>query len=223
MKRAIAILLVIAASIFAQDQTSLNERPDKSFHKHRGLYFSEGLTVAYSYTRHLSCTIGCKYMQESKMSGFLHPYEEIRLGASIANIISLYAALGAGIGTAHYEFVENYEDDEELNENIDSYDMLLKFLFGGGVEFYPIRDQFSPIYGSFIGLTVGISIDMALDHHDFIYSFIRFEVGKDWWFSRRWSYGFAFNYTLGDTTSEIDNERDSYRNHTIGLTFRLSH
>ena len=173
-------------------------------------------------------------MQESKMSGFLHPYEEIRLGASIANIISLYATLGAGIGTAHYEFVESYGDDEdlkknyygesnELNENTDSYDMLLKFLFGGGVEFYPIRDQFSPIYGSFIGLTVGISIDMALDHHDFIYSFIRFEVGKDWWFSRRWSYGFAFNYTLGDTTSEIDNERDSYRNHTIGLTFRLSH
>ena len=236
MKKTITTLLLIAASIFAQNQIGqaqnyqalpassyLIEQPDLYYHQHRGFYFSNGLSIAYTYLRHHYGFTTSKNMEDSKINGYLLPYEEIRLGASIANLISIYGALGVGTGSGHYEYVSDYAQDTTLNEKIDCDERLLKFLFGGGAEFYPIRDKLNPVYGIFIGLTIGLSIDMALDHNDFVYYFARFEVGKDWWFSRRWSYGVALNYTAGDATSEYDNERDTYKNHAIGLTLRLSH
>ena len=214
-----------------------SEEYDPYWHAHRGFYFAPTLTAAYTSLSHTEPSR--YYKTEYTAEAFMFPYLEIRLGGSIANTVSIYGALGLGTGTGSLKGLQNDRDYDYDNysEKIDV--TMLRLQFGAGVDFYPIQDKDNPMYGVFAGLTVGIMIDGAFydvkdsydgdytDDHTFINYMFRFEVGKDWWFSRRWSFGVAFNYTLG-IYSEEDNDyydryQDEYSGHTFGLTVRLAH
>ena len=222
------------------------EERDPYWHAHRGFYFAPSLTAAYTTLKHTETYRSKK--EEYTADAFMFPYLEIRLGGSIAGVASIYGAVGLGTGTgtvkrnvkesrsSYYDYYDySYYDDDDFYNKGDV--TMLRLLFGAGVDFYPIQDKENPMYGLFAGLTVGIMIDGAFYKrsndrddtvdHDYINYAFRFEVGKDWWFSRRWSVGIAFNYTLGkyseDDHDYYDSDKDECSGHTFGLTVRLAH
>ena len=149
------------------------------------------------------------------------PYEETRLGGSINNILSIYGLIGVGSAMGTYE----YENDD-LKTDANS----IRFVLGLGLDFYPIQDKESPIYGLFVGFSSGLLLDVAFyeskstNDDGFINVFYRLEVGRDWWFSKRWCVGVALNYTFGTMSlGDDDDVLDNYRNHTFGLSVRIAH
>lgn len=222
------------------------------YHAHRGFYFSVNTGVAYTYIRQTYSNTTYSSHQESinvenkNFSGILS-YDEFRLGASIANTASIYAALGFGVGLGTFE---EYDENIGYEPNSGSFkeksDQSYRFLFALGTEFYPIQNQDNPIYGLFLGLGFGIAVDLVnvTDHYydetyknkttsDFACLFFRFEVGKDWWFSKRWSFGVALNYTFGymnvkngsglDYLGKHYPDKETNLIHNIGLNIRISH
>lgn len=233
------------------------DKAERYEHTHRGFYFSNTITFGYLYLRHFRSEYD-SYDRETeenhyKFKGFMTPYYEMRLGASIANRVSIFGGFGCGIGTGNLEHIKTKTSSSEntyIPSKVDATNVRLVFVFGG--EFYPIQDKENPAYGLFVGLTGGIAIDGAMydkvEYHTSYYSgnytetysttegfinpFIRFEVGKDWWISRRWSVGVAFNYTLGGMSDDDDkdryyysyyDEKESFALHSFGLTLRLTH
>ena len=218
---------------------------DPYYHNHRGFYFVTSLTLGFTTLSHSETDDYDGEDIERTYKGIVIPYEEIRIGGSIASTVSIYAALGIGVGTGTYEYEKNkYSTDSRYNppeyEN-KKYDAThLKFRFGGGLEFYPIKDVESAGHGFFFGVTAGFSIEGAFyedededyyydydtnsDSEEFINFFCRFEIGKDWWFGRRWSFGVSANYTYGalDDGSSY-HYKDEFSAHTFGVTIRLAH
>ncbi|MBR3669352.1 MAG: hypothetical protein IKN70_05020 [Fibrobacter sp.] len=243
MKRIIVSLLLIASCAFAQNQTTPSSDP--SYHTRRGFYFNANLGIIYTSTTMETTDTYENYTYEemNNFSGFI-PHDEIRLGLSIANIFSIYAALGFSYGTGSYEDKQKNTGDkyeEYTFQEAESHNDDIRFLFGLGGEFYPIQDKEKSFYGLFVGITAGFVIDNIYhtDHSfDDIYkdeiiglpigNFIfRFEVGRDWWFSKRWSFGVALNYTIGFMGEEYSytkyEEEISESSHTIGLAVRMTH
>lgn len=213
------------------------QKNDPYMHAHKGFYFSPSLSFIYLNDSRIKSYDSKKV--EHKAYGYL-PYGEIRLGGSIANIASVFGAIGIGYGSGSYEYKNKDQYDKfKIDAN------LLKFLFGFGANFYPIQDKENPAYGLLVGLTIGIGLDGAFydyhgsydDYYDYDFSgdqafinyMFRFEVGKDWWFSRRWSFGISFNYTYGTYTDKEDSdfrrnrEKDEFSSHTFGFSVRLTH
>ena len=242
MKRIIASLLFVASCVFAQD---INKSPDTDpkFHSHRGLYFSNSLAFSYIYTRHLYVEdtedYYTKYNDIFNGSGL---YNEIRLGGSIANIVSIYAATGFGYHSGTFE--EEKEEREINKEKIDSKDINdddakeFRVLLGLGAEFYPIHRTSSPLYGLFFGLSSGVVMDVVRYTYNkkkgrhatdtLIDMFGAFEIGKEWWISRRWSVGTSLFYNFGAYNEKDEEERnatykDSFAVHSIGISFRITH
>jgi hypothetical protein len=55
-----------------------------------------------------------------------------------------------------------------------------------------------------------------------------FEIGKEWWISRRWSVGTSLFYNFGTYNEKDEEERgatykDSFATHSIGISFRITH
>ena len=210
------------------------DKKDLYTHVHRGFYFTTSLTFAYLDDTHTETYRDKK--EKENAYGYLHPYGEIRLGGSIANVASIFGAIGVGYGSGSYELIGNDRYDKY---KVDA--TLLRLFFGLGTEFYPIQDKENPAYGIFLGLTIGLGIDGSFyDTYNSRYDdyssgddaylnyLFRFEIGKDWWFSRRWCVGIAFNYTYGSYTDKSGdysyyNEKDEYSSNTFGFTVRLSH
>ena len=236
-----------------QDYSSTSQKSrdksDRYTHAHRGFYFVNALTIGYTYLR------GSEQdyynhraeFENYKFKGVAIPYEEVRLGASIANTVSIYAALGLGYATGSINFTRGDISTSVQTENFKASAATLKFLLGLGLEFYPIHDQDNPAYGLFFGVCSGFSIEGAFYekeersssyYHDYETSqedrvfpaiYARFEVGKDWWFCRRWSVGISFNYTIGSLEDKVHSDdsfnmdRDSFAVHSFGLTVRIAH
>ena len=216
-----------------------NTKNDLYAHTHRGFYFSTGLSIAYQSSEHHEKYGYNDKEEKTNANGLLHPYEEIRIGGSIAGIASIYGLIGGGVGSGKFErkSTKDYEDNYKVDAT------LLKFQFGIGAEFYPIQEKESPLHGLFLGFAFGFAVDGAFydtpyrnssyDDYDagndgYPYLFYRFEIGNDFWFSKRWSCGVAFSYTYGSFTDEnsgykYDDETDTCTGHTFGLTIRISH
>ena len=245
MKKIILSLLLIASCAFAR----VDSDDDRYFHAHRGFYFSVNSGFVYTYVRNTLHDYTSEGFQKSTstFNGFLS-YEEIRLGGSIANVASVYAVFGVGYGTGAYEDEIECEDCRRYSEGSfeEDDDEDIRLLFGVGGEFYPIQEKESPAYGLFFGITAGFTIDNVFftDHYfnevydevisdGFANLFARFEVGKEWWFGRRWSFGVALNYTIGSMSETYSDgyydgemsfeDEESFANHTFGLTLRLTH
>lgn len=243
MKKIIATLLLIVLSAFAQD---INKSPDTDpkFHSHRGLYFSNSLAYSYIYTRHIYVEDTedhyTKYNDIFNGSGL---YNEIRLGGSIANIVSVYAVTGFGYhsGTFEEEKKERKINKDKIEQKDLNDDDAKEFrvLLGLGAEFYPFQRTTSPFYGIFFGLSSGVVMDVVRytykkrkkNRHDtdtLIDMFGAFEIGKEWWISRRWSFGTSLFYNFGAYNEKDEEERDatykdSFAVHSIGISFRITH
>ena len=81
-----------------------------------------------------------------------------------------------------------------------------------------------------MGVSSGLLLDAAsyesksTNDDGFIDVFYRLEVGRDWWFSKRWCFGVALNYTFGTMSlGDDDDVLDNYRNHSFGLSVRIAH
>jgi hypothetical protein len=233
-KKILAILLLLASSAFAQYANG-------KFH--RGLFFSTSLTFGYTYLRNYELSIQDEGYNEKthKFNGAMHPYAELRFGRTTANIFSLYGSLGLGFGIGNFDAVDkSYNVYPDNNSQVEATGLDVKFLVGGGAEFYPVQNQENPLYGLFLGFSLGFVIDgvkYTIDENDgdfdgFANIFYRFELGKEWWIDTRWSLGVALNYMYGslelkDETSSYNsagiNEKASCVTHTIGISVRVAH
>lgn len=241
MKRIIATLLLIASCAFAQYNPGTEN--DQGHHFRRGFYFSTSTGITYTSINYFreEMTYNRLEIIKSEFSGLL-TYGEARLGVSITNWPSFYGVMGFGYGSGRYsDKIENSLDHTQGTFE-ESGDEVFRILVGLGGEYvYPFQEIESSANGLFFGISAGFIVDFVnyTDHDtdevfdyttstDFGNFFFRFETGKDWWISRRWSIGAAFNYTL----SVFDQEYAGYNNytnkesstgHTFGLMFRITH
>ncbi len=200
-------------------------------HIRKGFYFSAGYTFGH-------VTLNDHYEDDDwdpdqTYNGWLVCYFDVRLGAHIANIISIYGTLGIGVGTGDYE--HEYKGDP-IEDDVTS----IKGVAGVGFVLNPFRNEESPLYGLFFGLCGGVQAegveynykgateigiiyhtDPNIAEHDNFHNFFgRIEAGYEWWISKRWRLGTAFNYTFGGYD---DGSWESITSHTFGLTIRLAH
>lgn len=246
MNRIILSLLLITSCAFAQYETQKYVPP---VHEHKGLYFSANPGLAYTNEgRDVKYDDGDD-IESKKFSGIL-PFVELRIGRSFVNMASFYGALGLGLGDGTFkgEEITNENGNEISKVTVkDDDDGSFRFSLGGGVEIYPIQNKESPMYGIFVGANAGFVIDLinvtAYDSRqvykdssmiiDIINLFGKFDIGKEWWFTNRWSLGFALNYTFGRLYDEqkwynYRKEKNtvdiiSHKSHTFGLMFRVTH
>ena len=186
------------------------DESDPYYHAHRGLYFATSAGMAYTYLRH--CHTSSKNDKCHEYTTFMTPYIESRFGGSIHNIASLYGLIGFGIGAVTSDY------------------KTLRLTFGLGADFYPFQNSENTVVnGIFLGISAGYMLDLTVnksafsDDDNFMNMFYRLEIGKDSWISKRWSFGYAFNYTFGTLSLGDKNDTDSYRNHTFGLTVKIAH
>lgn len=235
MKRAIAILLLIAASIFAQDGTGTSS--DTSAHFRNGLYFSTGLTLGYTYFRSsFSTDIG--YSETYTSRGFI-PYADIRLGRSFANTFAIYGLVGFGVGTSTLEYQYNPYDRPKRKKG-EEYDgaTFIRMALGTGLEYHTAKIA----NGSFVGIALGVALEGVegspngpSEYHSYEVSeseketmfsfFARLEAGKDWWIGRHWTFGTALSYTIGTFDYETGSDHDTYEvsSHLVGIALRFTH
>lgn len=180
-------------------------------HVYRGLYFSA--EVAFGYTSLNYSVNNRSGKSDQKFSGLSFPYAEIRFGHYFANIVSVYGALGIGIGTGKYEGPYPKRDEDKIDA------VSFRGLLGLGAEVYPFQDKESALYGLYLGLCVGGAVERAQDDNEkfgytyrsadpdleiFDNTFIRFEVGYSFWIDNRWRVGPAFSYSFGKYDSDDD-------------------
>lgn len=244
MKKIISAILLSAFYVFAQSNSNSNEN-DEYYHAHKGFYFSANTGIILTNLSKTTTSFPDKNVEKEKenFSGYLG-YDEIRLGASIANVVSIYGAFGFGFGSG------SYEDEIELTGTQlhregsfeEDGDDDFRLLFGIGGEFYPFQDKESPFYGLFLGICPGLILDFVsiTDHYynsiyddtistPFANIFCRFEIGREFWIGRRWSFGIALSYTIGGLEEESgveylnEIEHDSNSSYSIGLMIRITH
>ena len=216
-KKAKQIKAEIKANLKARLQT------DEFYHVRRGFYFSTNLSLNYTTSEDFVTDWDDKVAL--KCSG-ISLYNEFRLGGHITNLVSVYGALGIGLGKADYEDPNARDSDERKMDAV-----ILKGLLGVGAEIHPFQDKENALYGLYFGLGVGYDIIKVQDYddgliytsqkndlHDFSSVFIRPEIGYDWWFNPRWRFGVAFNYSYG----KIDDDWETNTNHSFNFTIRIA-
>ena len=197
-------------------------------HVYRGLYFSA--EVAFGYTS-LNYSVNNKSgKSDQKFSGLSFPYAEIRFGHYFANIVSVYSALGIGIGTGEYEASSQTRDKAKIDA------VSFRGLLGLGAEVYPFQDKESALYGLYLGLCVGGAVERAQDDNErfgytyrsadpdleiFDNTFIRFEVGYSFWIDNRWRVGPAFSYSFGKYDSD-DDDNVVTTTHNFNLAIKIA-
>ena len=165
-----------------------------------------------------------------KFSGLSFPYAEIRFGHYFANIVSVYGALGIGIGTGEYEASSQTQDKAKIDA------VSFRGLLGLGAEVYPFQDKESALYGLYLGLCVGGAVERAQDDNErfgytyrsadpdleiFDNTFIRFEVGYSFWIDNRWRVGPAFSYSFGKYDSN-DDDNVVTTTHNFNLAIKIA-
>ena len=197
-------------------------------HIYRGLYFSA--EVAFGYTS-LNYSVNNKSgKSDQKFSGLSFPYAEVRFGHYFANIVSVYSALGIGIGTGEYEASSQTQDKAKIDA------VSFRGLLGLGAEVYPFQDKESALYGLYLGLCVGGAVERAQDDNErfgytyrsadpdleiFDNTFIRFEVGYSFWIDNRWRVGPAFSYSFGKYDSD-DDDNVVTTTHNFNLAIKIA-
>lgn len=197
-------------------------------HVYRGLYFSAGIAFGYT-SLNLSQNDWRKNKIVYKFSGLSFPYAEIRFGHYFANIVSVYGALGIGIGTGKYEGPYPKRDEDKIDA------VSFRGLLGLGAEVYPFQDKESALYGLYIGLCVGGAVERVQEDNDLGYAyrsaktdleifdntFARIEIGYDFWFGQRWRVGTAFSYSFGKYDSDDDDDIVT-TSHNFSLAIRIA-
>ena len=197
-------------------------------HVYRGLYFSAEVAFGYTSLNYSVNTWRGKSVQ--KFSGLSFPYAEIRFGHYFANIVSVYSALGIGIGTGEYEASSQTQDKAKIDA------VSFRGLLGLGAEVYPFQDKESALYGLYLGLCVGGAVERAQEDNErfgytyrsadpdleiFDNTFIRFEVGYSFWIDNRWRVGPAFSYSFGKYDSD-DELNDITTSHNFNLAIKIA-
>ena len=197
-------------------------------HVYLGCYFSAEVAFGYTSLNYSVNTWSGKSVQ--KFSGLSFPYAEIRFGHYFANIVSVYSALGIGIGTGKYEGPYPKRDEDKIDA------VSFRGLLGLGAEVYPFQDKESALYGLYLGLCVGGAVERAQEDNErfgytyrsadpdleiFDNTFIRFEVGYSFWIDNRWRVGPAFSYSFGKYDSD-DDDNVVTTTHNFNLAIKIA-
>lgn len=172
------------------------------YHAHRGFYVSCNFNFGYTYYSRPIYNWSSS-SKENVFKGSMIGFGEFRMGGSIANTATIYGLFGYGSGSGVYK----YEDVSQSNYDYSRYN------FGTGVEFYPVEDKNSAIYGFFVGASVGF-MHLNSIRKD-LFSYFRLDLGKDWWISERWALGVGVNYATNF------NDDDGVSFHAVGLAIRF--
>ena len=213
----------ITAAQYSEHKTNLSN------HVYLGHYFSAELAIGHTSLNYSANDRNGKSVQ--KFSGLSFPYAEVRLGRYFANIVSVYGALGIGVGSGEYSGPYPKRDKDKIDA------ISVRGLLGLGAEFYPFQDKESALYGLYLGLCIGGAAERAQEDDDdsfgIVYSsskedleifdntFVRFEIGYDFWIDNRWRIGPAFSYSFGKYDSD-DDDNIVTTSHNFHLAIKIA-
>ncbi|MCF0214868.1 MAG: hypothetical protein HUK21_00135 [Fibrobacteraceae bacterium] len=244
--------LLILLTLFSMAVPSLAYQKE-----HRGLFFQTALGFSYLNTQYddtykSDYQRNCNYSSNSEenpdqcrsveiyshsFSGFSFPEVNVKLGASIGNMVVLFSTLDVGNVFGHAK-AQNTEYDENVTKgtvhSVDFDDKLsdkdapgFEFAAGLGFYVYPFRNPQSPLNGLFIGTSSGLGGYIVTPRGDystdleFLNIYTRYEIGKDWWITDTWSLGFGIAYQSMFSNEPIDGDGiDS--DHKFSIAIRLT-
>ena len=98
----------------------------------------------------------------------------------------------------------------------------IRTYLGFGATFYPFRDKNSPLYGAFVGGSVGSTLFVMAGSGNNGNGGVGFELemGKEWWLNDRLSIGFGLGFAhFGLVWSTVASHRSD---NVLSLSFRLT-
>lgn len=241
MKKVFAILVLCAVGLAFAQSPSLAEPAPR---EHRGFYNSMSFGFAMNWFDNSMEDLD-KY--GNKIERDIHFYEyygttfmlgEFKFGYAFGNLVALHTVFNIALyfGTVDY-YEEHYQsvcmaeglclespnpdrhDDEDPTSG-DGYN--IRTYLGFGATFYPFRDKNSPLYGAFIGGSVGSILFVNAGHRANGNGGVGFELelGKEWWLNDRLSIGFGLGFAhFGLVWATVDSHRTD---NVLSLSFRLT-
>ena len=163
---------------------------------------------------------------------------EFKFGYALGNLVAFHTVFNFAfyIGTVdsydkHYVSIcaeknlcveqPDLGKDGEDPSSGDAYNF--KTYFGFGATFYPFRDTTSPLYGAFIGGSVGYTLFVEEGDRESGNFGIGFEleIGKEWWLNDHLSIGFGLGFAhFGLEWYTAESRRSD---NVLSLSFRLTH
>ncbi|MCF0214866.1 MAG: hypothetical protein HUK21_00125 [Fibrobacteraceae bacterium] len=212
MKKIIILLSILVVASFAK------ERPD---YIHSAFFFQPILGISavdYTYKEEYG-----GHYEKSNFEGWGVDVG-MKIGAIIRSLVAPYATFSFAnlSGDARFKYLE-----AEVNEKYS--DEVYRFLFGGGVAFFPFRNPEHILNGGYIALSIGIVIQTEGDGKDiegYRYSCdgasladagtqYKLELGKVWNIGDLWHAGVIVSYAIDEmVSSEVDS-------HSLGFAITV--
>ena len=241
MKKVFAVLVLCAAAlVFAQSPNIAEPAP----REHRGFYNSASFGFAFDWFNNSDEHV---LKSDNKIErdvyffdyyGFSFMLGEFKFGYALGNLVAFHTVFNIAfyIGTVdsydkHYVSIcaeknlcveqPDLGKDGEDPSSGDAYNF--KTYFGFGATFYPFRDKTSPLYGAFVGGSVGYTLFVEEGDRESGNFGIGFEleIGKEWWLNDRLSIGFGLGFAhFGLEWYTAESHRSD---NVLSLSFRLTH
>ena len=238
MKKVFAILVLCAVGLaFAQSATIAEPAP----REHRGFYNSASFGFALNWFNNSLEDFDDdkdRNVEFYEYYGTTFMLGEFKFGYALGNLVALHTVFNFAfyIGTVDY-YEEHYRlictkenvcietpnmerDDDDDPTAGDAYNF--RTYLGFGATFYPFRDKNSPLYGAFIGGSVGSILFVNAGHRENGNGGVGFELelGKEWWLNDHLSIGFGLGFAhFGLVWATVDSHRTD---NVLSLSFRLT-
>lgn len=238
MKKVFSIFILCAMSLaFAQSATIAEPAP----REHRGFYNSSSFGFALNWFNNSEESFddgNGRDVDFYEYYGTTFMLGEFKFGYALGNLVAFHTVFNIAlyIGTVDY-YDERYrlictEEKaciETPNLERDSYrdtssgdGYNIRTYLGFGATFYPFRDKKSPLYGAFVGGSVGYTLFALAGHRVNGNGGIGFELemGKEWWLNDRLSIGFGLGFAhFGLVWNTVSSHRSD---NVLSLSFRLT-
>ena len=239
MKRGLIFVLCAMSLALAQCPSIAEPAP----REHRGFYNSSSFGFALNWFDNSMEKID-KYGNKVDRDVDFYEYfgttfmlGEFKFGYALGNLVALHTVFNIALyfGTVdcyeeHYRSV-CYEGicvetrnpdrhDGEVPASGDGYN--IRTYLGFGATFYPFRDKNSPLYGAFVGGSVGSTLFVMAGSGNNGNGGVGFELemGKEWWLNDRLSIGFGLGFAhFGLVWSTVASHRSD---NVLSLSFRLT-
>ena len=241
MKKVIAIFVLCAAGLaFAQSPSIAEPAP----REHRGFYNSSSFGFALNWFNNSEDRSYNSYNNRIERDidfyeyyGFSFMLGEFKFGYALGNLVAFHTVFNFAfyMGTVdsyeeHYVVIcaennlcvekpdlDKYSEDPASG---DGYNF--RTYLGFGATFYPFRNKTSPLYGAFVGGSVGYTLFGVGGSEVNGNGGIGFELelGKEWWLNDCLSIGFGLGFAhFGLVWNTVESHRSD---NVLSLSFRIT-
>ncbi|MBR6123773.1 hypothetical protein IKQ19_09315 [Candidatus Saccharibacteria bacterium] len=241
MKKVFVILVLCVVGLtFAQSRSLAEPAP----REHRGFYSNTSFGFALNWFDNSMESLD---KSENKINRDVDFYEyygytfllgEFKFGYALGNLVALHTVFNIALYFGTVDYYERYytlvcidrdvcfetpnteRHDGEIPTSDDGYN--IRTYLGFGATFYPFRDKSSPLYGAFIGGSVGSILFAVAGSGNTGNGGVGFELelGKEWWLNDHLSIGFGLGFAhFGLVWNTVASHRSD---NVLSLSFRIT-